>query len=271
MTSSSTLAPLETRDDTCDDTRDEPAGDAPVDTLAALVQRTGEQATQLVDHATTVLCLTSVMGTQLVDVNARATGVAARAGDIAARSRDAAAATAEIRALVDEARAAVQELGASARDIARISNTLQRMALETRMVGLNAAIEAARAGAAGAGFAVVAEKVRELADGANAASEQIIARLTAIRDHAVQSAVVMERVGTNVGLVDAHAVDIAAAAAQQESGMAEIALGVSGISAAVEEIVRHVEDVTETGMALSTGAGAGVDAVDALRALRALA
>jgi methyl-accepting chemotaxis protein len=251
------------REASFDDASD--AREAAVDTLASLVQRSGTQASQLVDHCTTVMCLTSVMGTQLVDVDARASGVAAQAGDIAARSRDAAAATAEIRALVDEARAAVQELGACARDIERISGTLQRMSLETRMVGLNAAIEAARAGAAGAGFTVVADKVRELADGANAASEQIIGRLTAIRDRALQSSAVMERVGATVGVVDAHAVDIAAAAAAQESGMAEIAVGVSGLSAAVEQIVRHVEDATETGMALSADATAGLQAVDALR------
>jgi methyl-accepting chemotaxis protein len=139
------------------------------------------------------------------------------------------------------------------------------MALETRMVGLNAAIEAARAGAAGAGFAVVADKVRELADGANAASEQIIARLTAVRDSAVRSAAVMQRVGDDVGAIDLHAVDIARAAAQQEVGIAEIASGLSGATRSVDEIVKHVEDVTETGMALSDRARLGADALQVLR------
>jgi methyl-accepting chemotaxis protein len=233
-------------------------------TLATVIGETGARAARLVDHATTVLCLTSVMGTQLGDVSDRASGVATEASTIAARSRDAAAAVVDIRALVEEARAAVQALGSTAQDLGRVSAMLQRMALETRMVGLNAAIEAARAGAAGAGFAVVAEKVRELADGANATAEQITARLAAVRESALQSAAVMERVGNDVGTVDAHAVEIARAAAQQEQAMAEIAVGLSGVTTSVGDIVRHVEDMTETGMTLSDRAQAGRDALDAL-------
>jgi methyl-accepting chemotaxis protein len=238
---------------------------AAAETLAGVMLDAGERAAQLVDRSTTVLCLASVMSTQLGDVSTRAAGVALEASTIASRSRDAAQAVTEIRALVDEARAAVQALGDTAQDIGRISSTLQRMALETRMVGLNAAIEAARAGAAGAGFAVVADKVRELADGANAASEQIIARLTAVRDSAVRSAAVMQRVGDDVGAIDLHAVDIARAAAQQEVGIAEIASGLSGATRSVDEIVKHVEDVTETGMALSDRARLGEDALQVLR------
>lgn len=238
-------------------------------TLATVIGETGARASRLVDHATTVLCLTSVMGTQLGEVSGRAAGVATEASTIAARSRDAAAAVVEIRALVDEARSVVQALGSTAQDLGRVSAMLQRMALETRMVGLNAAIEAARAGTAGAGFAVVAEKVRELADGANATAEQITARLAAVRDSALRSASVMERVGNDVGTVDAHAVEIARAAAQQEQAMAEIAVGLTGVTTSVDDIVRHAEDMTETGMTLSDRAQAGRDALDALDALAA--
>jgi methyl-accepting chemotaxis protein len=239
--------------------------EAASETLAVVIVETGERAGQLVDHATTVLCLTSVMSTHLVGVADRAAAVAGQASTIAGRSRDAATAVAEIRLLVEEARDAVRALGSTAQDIGRISATLQRMALETRMVGLNAAIEAARAGAAGAGFAVVAEKVRELADGANAASEQIIARLTAVRDSAARSAAVMERVGSDVGAIDRHAVDIARAAAEQESGVAEIASGLGAATASVDEIIQQVENVTEAGMTLADRARAGQGALEVLR------
>jgi methyl-accepting chemotaxis protein len=255
--------------DVCDDADWADQVDAATATLAGVIVDTGDRATQLVDHATTVLCLTSVMSTQLGGVAERAAGVADQAATIAGRSRDAATAVAEIRLLVDDARDAVQALGATVQDIGRISATLQRMALETRMVGLNAAIEAARAGSAGAGFAVVAEKVRELADGANAASEQIIAHLTVVRDNARRSATVMERVGRDVEGIDAHAVQIAEAATHQERGIGEIASGLTDATTSVDEIVRHVEDVTETGMALSTQAQAGRHALEALAALQA--
>jgi methyl-accepting chemotaxis protein len=218
--------------------------------LAASLERAGGHVGALTDSSTTVLCLTSVMHTQLANVGARAADVSAAAARVAEQSRSASAAVAEIRALVDVARTTVAALADHARDIEHVSATLNRLALEARFVGLNAAVEAAHAGDAGRGFAVVADKVRELADGAAGAAAQIVERLAGIRDNALHSAAVMNDVGSAVSTIDGFTAGVADAAAAQESDTAEITGSLVEVTGEVDQIVRAVEHITEIGMAL---------------------
>jgi methyl-accepting chemotaxis protein len=126
-------------------------------------------------------------------------------------------------------------------------------------------VQAAHAGEAGAAFAVVADKVRELADGASAASAQIVARLSAIRDHAVHAASVMTGVCSRVEGIDAFTTAVAHAAADQEAGTAEITEAIAEAERSVGEVVRAVEDITEVGMVLTVDAERGLEAARAMR------
>ncbi len=75
---------------------------------------------------------------------------------------------------------ALADLNGKAEAIERLTGQIDNIAKQTNLLALNAAIEAARAGEAGRGFAVVADEVRKLADQAGRAAEEIASAISAI-------------------------------------------------------------------------------------------
>ncbi|MDH3579941.1 MAG: methyl-accepting chemotaxis protein [Hyphomicrobiales bacterium] len=141
--------------------------------------------------------------------------------------------------------ARIAGLADAAQKIGEVLSLIQDIAEQTNLLALNATIEAARAGEAGKGFAVVASEVKELATQTAKATEAISEQITGIQTETNSSVEAIRGIAQTMDEVSAATEAIAAAVEEQGTSTAEISNNVQQAAAGSNEVAENITGVSQ--------------------------
>jgi methyl-accepting chemotaxis protein len=187
----------------------------------------------------------SVVSTEVQTVTAAMTemrsSIESVAQDVTAASGEAAQAV----GITADAASAADRLAASTSQIAAVLDTVTTIASQTHLLALNASIEAARAGSAGAGFAVVAGEVKDLAQQTSSAIGTIGPVLEAVTRDAADVQASVGRISQAVHTVDGLQGAVSAVVEQQSATTSEIERNLVVAASSTSDIAGSAADVAQ--------------------------
>ncbi|MEE9404590.1 MAG: methyl-accepting chemotaxis protein, partial [Algisphaera sp.] len=241
-------------------------------TMASGLEEQGNQTTQVAAGVEEMSATVLEVARRSAEASEAANSAGERAGEGGDVVKRTVLTIGAIADMVNDSGSAVGQLGCRAEEIGQVINVINDIADQTNLLALNAAIEAARAGEHGRGFAVVADEVRKLAERTTHATEEVSQSIKAIQ---AETNTAVDRMKQGTGRVE-EGVRCA-----KESGESldcivqstqEVASVISGIAAATEQqsqaaddMSRSIESITQVTRTSASGAKQVASSADGLR------
>jgi methyl-accepting chemotaxis protein len=225
-------------------------------TLEEVTGRVGQSAENASGEAATVARTADEVSENIGAVAAGGEQMGASINEISRNANEAArVATGAVQAVESTTRT-MSKLNDSSREIGDVIRLITSIAEQTNLLALNATIEAARAGEAGKGFAVVADEVKQLAQETARATGDISKRVETIQEDSGQAAQAIQDIATVIIRINEFQTTIASAVEEQTATTQAISAGVAEAATGSGQIARSISSVagvtSETASAMHT-------------------
>jgi methyl-accepting chemotaxis protein len=214
--------------------------------IAASAEETSAQAQ-------TVSAAAEEISRSVDSVSAGSEEMGAAIREISQNAAEAAKVASEAVDLASSTSATMNKLGESSAEIGNVIKVITAIAEQTNLLALNATIEAARAGEAGKGFAVVASEVKDLAQETARATEDISRRVETIQADTGGAVSAIEQITTVIARISDFQTTIASAVEEQTATTGEMNRNVTEAATGTGDIAQNITGVAESARLTSEG------------------